>query len=115
MNMYYRIENIKELQKLSILEKELVYKEYRKKEHPFQIELTIWCAIIPAVLYFSLKFYFEKVKNVEFGFNNIGLEILVFISSCIILGFLFRIIECNFIAPRVIRKIISTLDKKKNH
>jgi hypothetical protein len=108
MRIEDRFETIKEFACLSPQDKELVLEEYRKGEHPFQIEYRIWAIIIPTLLFGAAKFVFQEkiiLTNLE--------QIELFLIGLIIIYFLSRFIVFNLIAPKVLKKIIFNMHKNK--
>ena len=103
-----RFETIKEFASLSPQDKELVLEEYRKSEHPFQIEYQIWAIIIPTLLFGAAKFVLKDKINLT-NFEQFGL----FLAGLIIIYFLSRFMVLNFIAPKVLKKIIHNMHKNK--
>lgn len=104
--MNLRLENIKELDSLPPLDRELVIKEYQKEEHPFQIEVKVLSILLCGILYISL----EKYLKIHYGLNGYELFsalILVFL----VIGYAYRLIEYNFIAPRIIIKLLKDWTK----
>ena len=109
MRIEEKFENIKEFARLSPQDRELVLEEYRKDEHPYQIEYQVWAIIIPCILFGVADFLFkdklESMSNLE-HFGLILIVVGIFYLSA-------RFIVFNLIAPKVIKKIIIKLDKIK--
>lgn len=110
--MNFRIHDIKELDSLFPHDRELVIKEYEKQEHSYQIELKVLGMIITIPMVIFIEIFFEKAIEIEFGSTFVKLLLLGVIAG-IIFNIVSRTIEYNFIAPKVIRKIIENIDEIK--
>lgn len=108
MRIEEKFETIEEYACLSLQDKELVLEEYRKCEHPYQIEYKIWSIIIPTLLFGAAEYVFKDKLNLT-NFEQFEL----FLIALIVSYFLFRFIVFNLIAPKVLKKIIFNMHKIK--
>lgn len=108
--MNLKLENIKELDSLPPFDRELVIQEYQKEEHPFQIEINVLSIVLGGTFYLVVQKYFEIRYRLN-GYELFSAVILVVFLT----RFVYRLIEYNFIAPRIIKKIIYRLNEIKEN